>query len=1005
MPDKNKHDKVPVGFTLRRTLRGNRGFINRIAWSPAGQTLAAASNDHMIRLWDAQTGELRQTLTGHTSLATTVTWSPDGRRLASGSDDDTIRLWDGNTGTPDRLLTGHTANVTSVDWSPGGQTLASGSDDKTIRVWHTETGALLWSLIGHEKAILSVAWSPDGSMLASASFDGTIRLWDAATGESHRILRHQDACLYHLAWSPDGQTLAAGADNGTIQLWDLSTDRLATILEGHTADVLSVSFSLDGRLLASKGLDDTIRFWRLDTWQTVAILPEEGNWPYSGMAFHPTLPLLATLGEGDKVIRIWEISIDEILSVAPSTTVDYYTNAKVVLVGDSGVGKSGLGLVLSGGVYEPTESTHGRRVWTFQHQEVELTDERKESREILLWDLAGQPGYRLIHQLHLNEIAVALVIFDAHTPGDPLSGVHYWNRALRQAQLVQGDGAPPFKKFLVAARLDRGAPGLNADRIETLLHDQGFAGYFATSAKEGWDIEELAEAIRAAVDWSALPRVSSPNLFQQIKNFLVAEKVAGRLLSTVDDLYRSFLSSDRTLSDTPELRAQFEICIRLVESRGLIRRLSFGSFILLQPELLDAYASALVNAAKEEREGLGSISERDARAGRFRISEDERITNRDQEELLLIATVEELLRHEITLRDDSYLVFPSQFTREWPESPNPKGKAVVFTFEGPILNIYATLAVRLSRSGFFVRQGMWENAATFTATAGGTCGMFLRERGEGLGQLTLFFDQEASKQTRSQFESYIHTYLLQKAVRESVQRRPILACLECGATIPNGTIELRRQRGFDWLRCPVCETRISLADPGAGALERLQASVIEIDKAADIERGRAVGESILQGKMATADFDVFLAHNSQDKPSVEVIAAELKRRGVNVWIDKEQVPPGRWFQVAIQEAIRKVKSAAIFIGPHGLGKWQALELRTFISQCVDGGLPVIPVLLPGVANLPPEFVFLQELNWVRFTEGLDEAEALDSLEWGITNRRPSHHDIGGDLLAADNALT
>jgi GTPase SAR1 family protein len=74
-----------------------------------------------------------------------------------------------------------------------------------------------------------------------------------------------------------------------------------------------------------------------------------------------------------------------------------------VLVGDSGVGKSGLGLVLTGQPFVPTLSTHGRHIWTFNSQEIEIGKGRKETRETLLWDLAGQPGYRLIHQLYLNE--------------------------------------------------------------------------------------------------------------------------------------------------------------------------------------------------------------------------------------------------------------------------------------------------------------------------------------------------------------------------------------------------------------------------------------------------------------------------------------------------------------------------------------------------------------------------------------------------------------------------
>ncbi len=82
------------------------------------------------------------------------------------------------------------------------------------------------------------------------------------------------------------------------------------------------------------------------------------------------------------------------------------------------MGKSGLGLVLTGQEFVPTESSHGRDVWDFDRQEVDLGSERKET---LLWDLAGQPGYRLGHQLSLHEMAVVLVVFDARRETDPPS--------------------------------------------------------------------------------------------------------------------------------------------------------------------------------------------------------------------------------------------------------------------------------------------------------------------------------------------------------------------------------------------------------------------------------------------------------------------------------------------------------------------------------------------------------------------------------------------------------
>lgn len=1042
MEIKKVENKIPPGFKLQCTLRGPKGRINRIAWSPDGQTLASTFNE-TIRLWDIRTGELRP-MRRHTDVIYSVAWSPDGQTLASASRDQTLRIWDIETkkmilerkghsggihniveaGRLRRTLKGHSGSVYSVVWSPDGELVASGSADETVRLWSVNSGELYRTLLGHSNRVYSVVWSPDGQTIASGSRDQTLRLWDVGIGKLRRTLKGHSGSIYSVAWSPDRKLLASGAGDETIRLWDSESGQEIGIIEGHIAAVTSLAFSFDGRLLASGSTDGTVRLWRCDTWEAVSVLNEQLSgspgipmvtgrssrsryakllgrlskssfheiaslsW-FQGLAFHTRTPVLATAGEEHTVIHVWDLNLNTLFGIAPLSQTVYYTNAKVLLVGDTGVGKSCLGLVLTGQPFAPQPSTHGRHVWTLNSQEVQRDDGRVETRETLLWDLAGQPGYRLIHQLHLDEVAVALVVFDARSETDPFAGVRHWDRALRQAQRIQGDSALLLKKILVAARTDRGGISVSRERIETLVREWGFDEYFETSAKEGWNIAELDKAICEAIVWEALPKVSSPELFQNIKAFLIAEKEARRLLSTVDDLYRAFLKSAKTPVDTDERRAQFETCIGRVEARGLIRRLSFGNLILLQPELLDAYASAMINTAKEEPDGLGSIVEENAREGRFRIPTDERIKDKEREKLLLIATVEELLRREIALRepadDGPHLIFPSQFTREHPDLPDPEGKAVIFSFDGPLLNIYATLAVRLSHSGVFKKKEMWKNAATYTARVGGTCGMFLREIEEARGELTLFFDMGASEETRFQFEEYVYTHLQRRALPESIHRRRIFMCPECGTPVTDLQEKRRREHGLNWINCNVCEpsTRILLLDRE----ERLPAlhpsAIPEMDRAADTRRKEETAASILQGKIATGDFDVFLAHNSQDKHQVEAIAEELKRRGLNPWLDKEQIPPGQWFQDVIQKAIQTVKSAAIFIGLVGLGKWQTLELRSFISQCVDKNLPVIPVLLPGATRIPLELLFLQEFNRVRFIQKTDEVEALDALEWGI----------------------
>jgi small GTP-binding protein len=504
------------------------------------------------------------------------------------------------------------------------------------------------------------------------------------------------------------------------------------VLEGHILSVTSVCFNGTGTLLASKAMDESTILWRWDTWEAVAVI-REPHYRYAptGLALSKNPPLLVTVAPKTHSLKIWSIDVPNLLERPSQQKAVYYTNAKVVLVGETGVGKTALGIVLSGQQFIPTESTHGRHVWTFEHTAGRNGAGRQESRETILWDLAGQPGYRLIHQLSFNEISVALVVFDARSDADPLSSVRHWARALSQARRAQGDSVVPMKMLLVQARVDRGTAAVSKHRIASLMQAFGFDDYFPISSKEGNNIRELADAIRKSIDWNSLPKVSSSELFHAIKLFIISEKKLGTLLVTGTDLFRNYTRCTSTTERADDLQAQFNACVSLVESRGLIRRLGFAGLVLLQPELLDSYGAALLNAAANDEDGLGSIREDIAKAGAYPIPADERVKEPQQERLLLLATIEELLRQEIALRepaqDGPFLVFPSQFMREWPDRAEPSGRTVIFEFEGPILNLYSTLAVRLSHSGTFAKKEMWQKAAVFRAASGSDCGIKLRE--------------------------------------------------------------------------------------------------------------------------------------------------------------------------------------------------------------------------------------------------------------------------------------
>lgn len=138
--------------------------------------------------------------------------------------------------------------------------------------------------------------------------------------------------------------------------------------------------------------------------------------------------------------------------------------------------------------------------------------------------------------------------------------------------------------------------------------------------------------------------------------------------------------------------------------------------------------------------------------------------------------------------------------------------------------------------------------------------------------------------------------------------------------------------------------------------------------------------------MAEQQFDVFLCHNSEDKPAVIQIAQQLRTNGLKPWLDVWELQPGGIWQFELEQQIESINAAAVFVGQQGLGPWQSEEIYAFLQEFIRRKCPVIPVMLHDAPKQPRLPIFLKNRHWVDFR--LQEPDPLVQLVWGITGKRP-----------------
>lgn len=785
-----------------RVFPGHQARVYRVAMPEDGRFALTSSFDGTVRKWGLAAGDAKSEIVGKAAPFVGLAVTADGSRAAAGDRDGYIHLIDLLGAREIRKWQGHKKPPGNLAFLAEGRELVSASDDGFVRRWDTKTGQRIAQFKLHSENLYGVAASADGSRIVGAASMEGLAVWSNREGAEPILFPENVAGQSPVSLTADGRFAFTGTADGEVTQWNLSEGRRVAAFEGHSGDVSAVAVTPDGRFCVSGGYDESVRLWAAETGQCLAILRGHIGRVY-GVAITPDARRVASVGI-DRTLRVWDIP-EAILARAATARKRGYVNAKVVLLGDSGVGKTGLALRLWHDRWEKTESSHGMEIQRLALPQAGGNGDIE--REVWLWDLAGQPDYRLTHQLFMEQTSLALLVFD---PQDPklFDTVGYWQSALRKVARAGDVGG-----ILVAARCDRPGLRLTMDEVRAWAAARGLHGPILTAAKlkRHRGTEELRALIAALLPWDRMEFRSTMENFPPLKDAILAVRDApgsGGVVVTPAELEARVRRAAPHLAFTAEdLRA----VTGLLAGEGVLHALPYGDLVVLQPSWVNVYTSTLVKLAGEDEHHLGHVPLATIQPGRLPDDGTPRLSPEDERQLLpaLVALfLERALAWKQETDKGSMLVFPSYVRLPRPEPPPRPGRTVLYRFTGPLEEIYCTLVVRLHYSGLFAATKLYRQAADFRTATSKLAALTMREEGER-GEMEIYFGAGLDPDVQASFQRFVHDHLKAKAT--GLERLRNFFCPKCGEEATDRkAIDAALRKNRTRIVCAYCDP----ANPG-----------------------------------------------------------------------------------------------------------------------------------------------------------------------------------------------
>ncbi len=488
---------------------------------------------------------------------------------------------------------------------------------------------------------------------------------------------------------------------------------------------------------------------------------------------------------------------------------------KVVVLGSRRSGKSSLIETLAQVEHRPNSIENV----AVQHLGVEAGED--EYHEISLWDFSGHDGYRVIHELLLDDVDIALITID-RTKGqddEEIDAIEYWSDVIRK---ISNEQKRPITTFLVVTKIDMVRPrALNERELFEIRDELEFNGIFYTSCQTHQGIGDLLNAIYDQINWYQQYPVDNIKL-NTLKQLIDSAQYRDVVLDR-HQLYIHLLEDSNDLISTTE----YDDLLNALQYRGTLFQFPQRDHILLDMNLLERYVASILELPRHSNLHLGQSQE-------FVPVQVDTILERpdpfnigissEQHKRLNGLILYFLAYRDLLILDNNYVVFLSNLVQDRSlDLRNFSGALVLDMHLFPSLN-YPQLIVRVNRSERYQLTSYWSNHAIFQGHSDED--RQYPESGYQIIQpdphapdpkIWIYCTDETPHHLRLLFETYVYNLITDMGNVATLDTNRYYCCRKCRKPFTSEQIDKHPEQ----IRCMVCTT-INYLLPRPSQLSYLQ---------------------------------------------------------------------------------------------------------------------------------------------------------------------------------------